>query len=90
MRHLRFVFGLVVAAIGGYAVIAGTRSLVDVVRGSMHSPSALAAGLIGPAIFFGAALILFRLAYRNLFWERYVSRFRGAYASISTAPTKER
>jgi hypothetical protein len=88
MTRIRLVLGLFAGGVGIFAVLDGLRALVDTVRGAMavRAPDLILPGLVGPVILFAVASILLRLAYRNLFWRRYVAGLRRTPASVATTP----
>ncbi len=90
MTRIRFLLGLGTTALAVVAAIAAGQALIQDIKLANGSPGLLFSGLISPALMAAAAALSARLAYRNLFWRRYLASVRGASATISSAPPNER
>ena len=88
----RLLLGALAGALALVASVAAVRAVADVIRGA-HASGVLGVVLptfVSPAIMAVAGVLLFRIAYRNLFWSRYVAALRRAHPTISPAPPDER
>lgn len=90
MYFRRFI-GLVAAGLTVAALVIGADGLIPSVRAALtnHSWSMAVGGLVGAGLMIFVALLTARIAYRNLFWSRYVASTR-ARAGIATTPPNER
>ena len=72
--RIRFLLGLVAAALAGLAAFAAIRALVIDIKLALGigAPSLILPGLLAPIVLAVAAYVLSRLAYRGLFWRRYL------------------
>lgn len=73
MPRVRLSLGLVAATLAIGAAMAGGRSLIINIELAHGVPALLLTGLLTPALMGATAALLGRIAYRNLFWHRYVS-----------------
>jgi hypothetical protein len=69
----RGVLGLVAGALAIVATIGAGQSVIAIIALAHGSPSLIFPGLLGPAMLLASAAVLSRIAYRNLFWRRYIA-----------------
>jgi uncharacterized membrane protein len=84
----RLLLGALAGALALVASVAALRAVAEVIRGA-HASSGLGLvlpGFVSPAIMAVAGALLFRVAFRNLFWSRYVAALRRAHPTTSPAP----
>ena len=90
MTRARLFLGSVAGIVAIVAIGAAGRLLIINIKLAQGAPGLLLVGLLPPAIMGAAAALLLRIAYRNLFWRRYLASVRRAQATISTPPPNER
>ena len=90
MTRVRLFLGIVAGIVAIVAFGAAGRLLIINIRLAQGAPGLLLVGLLPPAMMGAAAASLARIAYRNLFWRRYLDSVQRAQATISTTPPNER
>ena len=76
--YVRRLIGIIAVGIGAMAMIVAARALVPSLAAALSDRSAapLAGGVLGAGVMLCVAVLMARLAYRNLFWGHYVASQR--------------
>jgi hypothetical protein len=82
--RFRLFLGVVTGALGVAGTTAAVHSLIVNVALAHGELTLILPGLLGPVLIMAAAALLLRIAYRNLFWRRYVASRRPPLANAST------
>jgi hypothetical protein len=82
MPRMRWFLGLLAAGLAGVALWFAVRDAFVTTKMAigLGTPALILPGLLAPLILVATASVFSRIAYRILFWRRYVERIRRANA----------